>query len=159
MEEGRSVHVLAASNPLYGAVNFIVLTLPPEWRVSAGHIPPEIDEVRIVDRVLWVITGSTTNYAYNLRSKRALEIKVTTSKKPRKIKNPHVLRTKIYGHEAYYCFGEEKVGLIKRKTVDTLSIFFYCEHTGRHVEIKFRGLNVRDLLHEILEYVGSSRCH
>lgn len=160
MEEKQpSIHVIAASNPLYGAVNFIVLYMPPYWKALAGNVPPEIDEVKKFGKIQWVTSGSSTSVVYNNSSKAWLEVKIEARKKPILLKKNVELKAQVGGHDAKYSFGVEKVGLIKRREYDTLDVEFYCDVTSRYVRIKFRGPNARRVFSEILEYIGESICH
>ena len=70
-KEAYSSHVIAASNMIYGVANFIVLRLPPEWRISPSLIHPEVDVVNRVGDVLWVVTGSSINYMVNMNVKKS----------------------------------------------------------------------------------------
>ncbi len=160
MEEEHSVHVMAAANPLYGAVNFVVLKLPPGWRMAAGNIPPEIDRVITVDGVQWVAAGSTKGYLYNRREGAVLEVNVRVSTKPfkwRKGVSPE--KTRVGGHEASYIVATETVGLFRKRRLETLVVRFYCDRTGRHIEIKLRGPVAARLLLDALEHMGDTVCH
>lgn len=160
MEEKHSVHVMAAANPLYGAVNFVVLKLPPGWRMAAGSIPPEIDRVTTVDGVQWVAAGSAKGYLYNRKKSAVLEVNVRISTKPFKWKKSRFPeKTSVGGHEASYLVTSETVGLIRKRRLESLVIRFYCDRTGRHIEIKLRGPVATRLLLEALEHMGDTVCH
>ncbi len=158
--EQHSVHVMAAANPLYGAVNFVVLTLPPGWRMAAGSLPPEIERVVTVDGVQWVASGSATGYVYNRKEGKALEVRVRISRKPFKWgKSRNTSKTLVGGHEADYTITSETVGLFRKRTLQVLLVRFYCDRTGRHIEIRLRGAVKPALLLEALQHLGDTGCH
>ncbi len=160
MQEEHSVHVVAAANPLYGAVNFVVLTLPPGWRMVAGNLPPEIERIVTVDGVQWVASGSATSYAYNAKEGKMMEIKVRISRKPFKWrKGGAPERTVVGGHEASYTLTSETVGLLRKRRLEVLVVRFYCDHTNRHIEIKLRGPVQPSALREALQHLVGVTCH
>lgn len=159
MEKQGSVHAIAAVNPVYGVVNFIVLNLPPGWTLKTSPLPPLVDEVARRGVVKWVVSGSIIGLAVDREKGRALEVEVRVSKKPRRLGfEPHG-KTIVNSHEAFYVFGVEKRGLLRRKTLNTLHVYFYCNETSRFVEISFKSSATREVFEEVLRYLEGSQCH
>ncbi len=154
----RSVHVVAATNPIYGAVNFLVLALPPGWRLVAGNIPPDVEKVVKHGRVQWVTIGISRSYAINRSRGSIVEITVKIREKVRKgVSLGDEYR--VNGHSAFYALGEEKIGFIRRRKLDTIVVGFFCDTTNRYLEIKIRGHRLRGIAEEVLDYLRLSTCH
>ncbi len=154
----KSTHVVAATNPIYGAVNFIVLALPPGWRLVASNLPPDIEKVVRHGRVQWVTVGVSRNYAVN-RSRGSL-VEITVKIREKAGKNVKLGgEYRVNGHNAFYTLGEEKIGFIHRKKLDTIVVGFYCDTTNRYLEIKIRGSRLRGIAEEVLDYLRLSTCH
>lgn len=128
----RTLATVAASNFLFGVVNFIILSLPEGSRLISGNIPPEINRIVKIGKVRWVSEGHTTNYI--VHKNVAFEVKVIVSEGSHlnKFENSII----INGHHAYYRCILTKTGIIRRRQLNRLEINFYCNKTKRTLKLQ-----------------------
>ncbi|MFN3805259.1 MAG: hypothetical protein ACK4SY_09400 [Pyrobaculum sp.] len=144
MSTDYSWHAIAVGNRLLGLYNFLVLTLPPGWRVVVMPMASEVFSHREIGGVKWVRDGEVMHFIKDGDFFYTLKIAVRPGKK---LKEGGDL-IKVNKHEGYYKTWE-KEGRYK------VEISYYCPETDRTVKIRVEGL--RDL--SMLNYVKFSQCH
>jgi len=65
----------------------------------------------------------------------------------------------VGGHPAFYCIGDVKYGLLKKKSAKTLRFSLYCPELKRTLFVHFTGKCQDADLVEICESVASLECH
>jgi hypothetical protein len=158
-------HLIAASNFLLGVANFIILPLPKSWRLGIWGFPPEVNSnVRRGD-FLWVNDGRASHILFNEEKGVGVELIVNISRGKRNRFRPRLSEVKaqgatyVGGHEATYVLGKTAKGLFKKKTFNTLQLSFYCNGTGRTINVELTGKCDEEDLHSILEAISGLECH
>ncbi|MFQ6058193.1 MAG: hypothetical protein ACE5MB_04835 [Anaerolineae bacterium] len=164
MKANTRKHLIAASNFLMGATNFLIVPLPKSWNVGRGFSPPEVDANTHWGEVSWVTSGRASQVLFNEDEGVALEfvVKVSRGKKDLKPKMSQVRAqgpVQLGGHEATYALGEMKRGFPRRKIAQVLQASFYCDKTKRTINLEFVGQCAEGDLEALLEAISWLECH
>lgn len=155
-------HVVAASNFLIGATNFLILALPQGWRIGDGIAPPEVDATHMDGGTLWVVDGRTHHVLFEPAAKRQVELIVRVqpgaARRERVSTGWETGDIKVSGHPATYRIGEVRRGVLKRQRLAALGIAFHCNLSERSLCIEFFGPSSEDL-REFLRLAPAITCH
>ncbi len=147
---------IAAVNPLFGVVNFIVLSLPYGWKVRGEKYPPAVDKVVRIKNVKWVSAGKIISLYYSPMVAGTIDIDVYEGDKMGKWNGSDII---INGHRGCVKGYKVKKGIIKKRWVEVIEVGFYCDRTNRSIRIRMYGLSLLEHLDEILKSIPSSMCH
>jgi len=155
VDRRRSFGAIAATNPIIGVVNFIVLNLPLGWGLAALDYPPTVDRILKIKNIRWVAEGEAKSKVVAPRAVAYIYITVREGRKVKALENPFT----VNGHEAFYSFGKVKRGLIKKRLFDNIKISFYCDVTNRTINIDMTGINLLEFKGELIDALRTSICH
>jgi len=147
---------IAAVNPLFGVVNFIVLSLPYGWKVRGEKLPPSVDRIVKISNVKWVSTGKIISLYYSPKNAGTINIEVFEGDRSGKWSGEDIL---INGHKGIIRGYRVKKGIIKKKWVEVVDVSFYCDVTNRSIRIRMYGLSLIDKLESIRRSLEGSICH
>lgn len=147
---------IAAVNPLFGVVNFIVLSLPYGWKVRGEKLPPSVDRITKFGNVRWVSSGKIISIYYSREDAGIINIEVFEGDKSNKWSGDIIL---INGHKGVIRGYRVKKGFIRKKWVEVVDVSFYCEETNRSIRIRMYGSSLIDKLPFIQESLSNSVCH
>lgn len=179
---------LGAGSIMSGSGYFIFLRIPEDWHLMPSPIPPEGCTIRVVDGVPWIDSGQIRVVLAATSEGRAsvgmeLEVKTRARRKHKDLrawleKTVSDIRSgrgktleshgeiSISGHKGAYVFWtEEKKSLKilgKHVTEGHLRCIFYCDETGREIEISLwtrKAGFMRDAFEKILRIISSIECH
>jgi len=158
-------HIIAAKNILFGTGYFLILSLPEGWKITRSYLQPDIHTCVQREYITWVEAGQTDQIVYHPLKRVAFDLIIQIKRGKHdglQVKNVQISSqgTKVVcGHAASYCIGEVQQGLIKKKTVKTLRLSFFCPDLNRTLILHFTGkANDADLL-EIYESISFLECH
>jgi len=158
-------HIIAAKSLFFGTSYFLILPLPMGWGITRSYLEPDVHSTVRKENLIWVEAGQTDQVVFHPIKKVALDLMIRVRRG--KHDNPEVKGMKISsqgsrvinGHEALYFIGEVNQGMIKKKSVKTLRLFFYCPELKRTVSLHFTGKCQDADLVEIYESVTALECH
>jgi len=158
-------HIIAAKSLFFGISYFLILPLPKGWGVTRSYLEPDVHSTVKKENITWVEAGQTDQIVFHPIKKTALDLMIQI--KRGKHDNPELKGVQITsqgsqmisGHQALYFIGEVKQGLIKKKSVKTLRLFFYCPELKRTISLHFTGKCQDADLMEIYDSVTSLECH
>ncbi|MFN3476175.1 MAG: hypothetical protein ACK4Z6_01285 [Candidatus Methylomirabilales bacterium] len=157
-------HLIAATNFLMGPTNFLILSLPPTWRLGSGISPPEVDANALFRDALWVTSGKSTHIVVDEKKKVGLELLIRVEQgvvqaaKPKGILRLHGSGT-FGGHPGTYYFSEVTRGVFKKRMETVLTLSFYCDRIKRTISLEFMGRCGEADLQEILAATPHLECH
>ena len=151
----KSFGAIAATNPIIGVVNFIVLNLPLGWGLAALDYPPTVDRIRRVKNVRWVAEGEARSRIVAPDAAAYIHVDVREGKKVQSWDNQFL----INGHKAFYRVGTVTRGLFRKKTFDSIEISFYCNVTNRTINLRLLGINLLKYVDDLLDALSTSTCH
>ena len=156
--------VLAIHNTLLGVFNYLVLNLPPRWRLKSGDIPTEMSSSAKVGEVRWVREGVSVNYVYD--DENALRLVVDVREKikqdksvSRGIRILHDKFVNVNGHQGHVIVVRVTRGVWKKKHLEYLRFQFYCSVTKRSIELVLEGRCAENSLIALGEAIQRSTCH
>lgn len=156
---------LAVNNPLIGVFNFIVLNLPPGWRVKAGDFPPEVYSSIKLNDIRWVREGSSINYMYHDKG-NALRLQINIKEKPSNLgiaskKVVPIENRPVYlnGHEARTVTGRISRGLLKKNLFEYMRMVLYCDVTKRSIDMTMEGHCSEASMRNLVDKLQLSKCH
>ncbi len=158
-------HKISAKNILFGLSHFLTLALPPDWMITGSYLQPDVHTNVRCGELVWVEAGQTDQVVYHPSRKLALDLTIEVKRGKRdhfKTKGVAIHSQgslTINGHEASYILGEVGIGLLKKKLVKTLRLYFHCSESGRTIMISFTGACQEADIIEIFEYLPKSKCH
>lgn len=147
---------IAAVNPLFGVVNFIVLSLPYGWKVRGERLPPTIDKIIRRNNVKWVSSGRIVSIYYSSGFGGTIDIEVFDGDKRYRWGGEEV---NINGHVGLIRNYKVRRGVIKRHWVEVIDIVLYCDVTNRSIRIRMYGKALGEHLYSIMKSVTESICH
>ena len=158
-------HIIAAKNILMGTGYFLILPLPEGWRITRSYLQPDIQTSVQRENITWVEAGQTDQIVFHPLKRVAFDLMIQIKRgkhngletKGVQISSQGILM--VCGHAASYCVGEVKQGLIKKKTVKTLRLSFYCPDLNRTLFLHFTGQCQEADLQEIYESLRGLECH
>jgi len=154
--------VLAIHNTLLGVFNYLVLNLPPDWRIKPGDLPSEMYSSTKIGTVRWVREGVTVNYVYN--DEDALRVVVDVREKSKQsssrgIKTFYERFIDINGHRGHITVGLVTRGLWKKNHLECIRFQFSCDTTNRSIDLTLEGHCRRESLKELEQAIPLSVCH
>ena len=155
MREDRRYGAIAAANVFFGVVNFLIVSLPPGWRLVASNIPPEVDRMVAVGGVRWAVEGRARNGVVAEKYGARLDVEVRGGNRLREWERTIT----VNGHRGFYRVRRELRGLFRRREVEVLEINFYCDATNRTVRVRFEGPDLSRHIGKLVEYFKHSVCH
>ncbi len=159
-------HLISANNILFGLTRFLMLALPPGWRIRSSYLEPDVhSNVRRAD-TLWVDAGQVDQIVYHASRRIALDLVVSVKRGHREApsaKDLHVVHARsacvVNGHEATYLLGDAKAGFLGRKRARTLRLGVHCADLERTITVGFTGTCDESDLLEIAACLPALRCH
>lgn len=161
-EQSETGFVLAIHNTLLGVFNYLVLNLPPKWRLKSGDIPSEMSSSTKIGEVRWVREGVSVNYVYQDENALRLVVNIREKMKPSKLVLRGILYDKIVnvnGHQGRAVAGRVTRGLRRKKHLEYLRFEFYCHVTNRSIELSLEGRCAENSLIALGEAIQRSTCH
>ncbi|MBU1207187.1 MAG: hypothetical protein KKH04_09710 [Proteobacteria bacterium] len=158
-------HIIAAKNILFGTGYFLILSLPEGWKITRSYLQPDIHTCVQREYITWVEAGQTDQIVFHPLKRVAFDLMIQIKRGKRdglQVKGVQVSSqgTKmVCGHPASYCIGEVQQGLIKKKTVKTLRLSFYCLDLNRTLLLHFTGNGQETDLKEIYDSLAGLECH
>ena len=158
-------HIIAARNILFGTGYFVILSLPEGWKITRSYLEPDVHSAVLREHITWVEAGQTDQIVFNPLKRIAFDLMIQIKRGKHdgfQVKNVQISSQgtiMVCGHPASYCIGEMKQGLIKKKTVKTLRLSFYCPDLNRTLILHFTGNGQDADLREIYESIPSLECH
>jgi len=158
-------HIIAARNILFGTGYFLILSLPEGWKITRSYLDPDVHSAVQREHITWVEAGQTDQIVFNPLKRIAFDLMIQIKRGKHdgfQVKNVQISSQgtiMVCGHPASYCIGEMKQGLIKKKTVKTLRLSFYCPDLNRTLILHFTGNGQDADLREIYESIPSLECH
>ncbi len=157
---------LDAKNIILGTVRFVSISVPEGWRVFPLRMV-EVETSKESGGITWATNGHITVGVISDDGGEVL-LKVSASepvirrgfdpwrwveKMTRKSEDHGVMR--VNGHDCGYVLRRVREGLFKRGLLWEVILCFFCDVTGRKLEIKILGRNkdevlfLKDLLQEL----------
>ena len=157
MSEGdqKKYGAVAAVNMLFGVVNFIVLSLPLEWRLIASSIPPDVDRMTVVNGVRWAVEGRARSGIATSDYGAKLEVESVEGDKSKQWENTIL----INGHKGYYRLKRRTIGIFRKKEVEVIEVNFYCDVTRRTLNIRIEGPGLHKYANDLINAMKASICH
>jgi hypothetical protein len=161
----RKKQIVAAKNILFGTGYFLILDLPPGWGLSGSYLGPDVHSTVTRGHITWVEAGQVDQIVFHPSRKVALDfmVQIKLGKQDRLDLKGVQVNTQgsgvVGGHPASYCFGEMKQGFIKKKSVKTLRLFFYCPELQHTLFLHFTGKCQDADLKEIYDSLAGLECH
>ena len=158
-------HIIAAKNPLFGTGYFLILSLPEGWKITRSYLQPDVHSSVQRENLTWVEAGQTDQIVYHPLKRVAFDLMIQIKRGKHydlQVKGVQVSSqgtTMVCGHAAPYCIGEIKQGLIKKKTVKTLRLSFFCPDLNRTLILHFTGNGQDADRREIYESISFLECH
>jgi hypothetical protein len=158
-------HIIAARNILFGTGYFLILSLPEGWKITRSYLEPDVHSAVQREHITWVEAGQTDQIVFNPLKRIAFDLMIQIKRGKHdgfQVKNVQISSQgtiMVCGHPASYCIGEMKQGLIKKKTVKTLRLSFYCPDLNRTLILHFTGNGQDADLREIYDSIPSLECH
>ena len=158
-------HIIAARNILFGTGYFLILSLPEGWKITRSYLEPDVHSAVQREHITWVEAGQTDQIVFNPLKRIAFDLMIQIKRGKHdgfQVKNVQISSQgtiMVCGHPASYCIGEMKQGLIKKKTVKTLRLSFYCPELNRTLTLHFTGNGQDADLTEIHESFPFLECH
>ena len=158
-------HIIAAKNILFGTGYFLILSLPEDWKITRSYLEPDVHSAVQREHITWVEAGQTDQIVFNPLKRIAFDLMIQIKRGKHdglQVKDVQISSqgTKmVCGHPASYCIGEMKQGLIKKKTVKTLRLSFYCPELNRTLILHFTGNGQDADLREIYDSLAGLECH
>jgi len=158
-------YLIAATNILFGVVKYLLLPLPKPWRLGRGISPPEVNSTTRRGDSLWVTSGRVSHIVFDSDRKIGLELTISISRGRREGFKPKIAEVTdqgsmpMGGHKAAYALGKARRGLFRKRTVGALQLSFYCDQTGRTINLNFVGDCAQEDLRQILEALPQLECH
>jgi len=158
-------HIIAARNILFGTGYFLILSLPEGWKITRSYLEPDVHSAVQREHITWVEAGQTDQIVFNPLKRIAFDLMIQIKRGKHdgfQVKNVQISSQgtiMVCGHPASYCIGEMKQGLIKKKTVKTLRLSFYCPDLNRTLILHFTGNGQDADLREIYESIPFLECH
>ncbi len=156
--EPKSV-TIAVGNIITGVYNYIVLSIPIDWRVAVIPMNSDVFASTRQGDVKWVKEGEVEHGLITPRGKIIFRIKIWPGlKEQRKIKDlgraEKIYDLTISGHNAKAFIYRTRHGL---RISRTLGIHLYCNVTDRTILLEFIG--GEDWVDTVLNIIGGSMCH
>ena len=158
-------HIIAARNILFGTGYFVILPLPQGWAITQSYLEPDVHSTVQGKDLTWVEAGQTDQIVFHPLKRVALDLMIQIKRGkhngfPGKGVEIFSQGTQLVcGHQASYCLGEMKQGLLRKKTVKTLRLSFYCPELNRTLILHFTGNGQDADLREIYESIPFLECH
>lgn len=156
MSDNHNRSAIAAVNPFFGVVNFLVLALPLGWRIYAEKLPPSIDGIKRIGDVKWVTEGRSVSIISGPGLDGVIDINIFRG---RRLNRSRGKMFRVNGHEAYYSLGEKLKGLFRKYRVEWLEVIFYCDRTNRTVKINIICRDIKSYVGELIGELEYSICH
>lgn len=158
-------HIIAARNILFGTGYFLILSLPEGWKITRSYLQPDIHTSIQRENITWVEAGQTDQIVFHPLKRVAFDLMIQIKRgkhdglQGKGVQVSSQGTTMVCGHAASYCIGELKQGLIKKKTVKTLRLSFFCPDLNRTLILHFTGNGQDADLREIYESIPFLECH
>jgi hypothetical protein len=158
-------HTVSVGNIILGVYVFVVLRLPPEWKLLKGGIPSEFDYSKDLDGARWVTEGQAYHYLYNRSNNSKFELTIRCARGRWKGRVPRSLDKQgegtIYlsGHPCAYVWGDLRRGFLRKEAVTYLSLLFRCDRTERTVRFELKGQARPEDIRSLTAALGESQCH
>lgn len=166
MTREATEHLISANNILFGLTRFLMLALPPDWRIRGSYLEPDVHSNVRRAEVLWVDAGQVDQIVYHPSRRIALDLIVSVKRGDREppiAKDLHAVHARngccVNGHAATYLLGDARVGFLGRKRARTLRLGFHCSELARTIMVGFTGTCQESDLLEIAACLPGSRCH
>jgi hypothetical protein len=165
MPSDRKKQIVAARNILFGTGYFVILCLPEGWGITRSYLEPDVHSAVTRGDLTWVEAGQTDQIVFHPPRRIALDltIRIQRGKHDRlDLKDVQVSSQGtgiVGGHPAFYCYGDAKRGLWKKKTVKTLRVCFYCPELQHTLFLHFTGTCQEADLRELHESLTWLECH
>ncbi len=153
-------HVLASSNLLLGASNFVVLALPERYSIGQTINPAEVGGTHQARGAAWVLDGRCSHFIRDSGGP-SLEILVVSDRgerTPRWGRGDGLTATLVAEHEAHVGIDRIRVGFPRRRTMERLRAWWPCERTKRTLQIEIVGPEGVDLV-AVAAVLPHSECH
>lgn len=160
-----TLHVVAAGNYVLGTSNFLILSLPQDWRLFTGLHPAEVDNSTQMLDVRWVTNGRAS---YLLHSgvpggKVELTVRVGQGEVSRWLnalrQDDAASQIEVDRHQAYYRLRPHRQSWLSRSRGGILEMVLYCDATRRTLALEFSGPEREEDRSALLEALRESRCH
>ncbi len=158
-------HIIAARNILFGTGYFLILSLPEGWKITRSYLEPDVHTSVQRENITWVEAGQTDQIVFHPLKRVAFDLMIQIKRGKHDglpLKDVQLFSrgtTMVCGHPASYCIGEVQQGLIRKKTVKTLRLSFYCPELNRTLILHFTGNGQDADLKEIYESIPFIECH
>jgi hypothetical protein len=161
----RKKQIIAAKNILFGAGYFLILNLPEGWRITRSYLEPDVHSTIQRGWITWVEAGEVNQIVFHPQRKIAVDLLIQI--KRGNLGQMAVKEVEISsqgqgiagGHPAFYCFGEVREGLLKKKIRKTLRVSFYCPELQHTIFLHFTGKCQEEDLREIYNSLAGLECH
>lgn len=154
------MHVLASSNLLLGASNFMVLALPERYSIGQTINPAEVGGTHQARGAAWVLDGRCSHFIRDTTGP-SLEVLVVSDRGqrvPRWDRSDGLSITSVAEHEARLGIDQIRVGFPRRRTMERLRAWWPCERTNRTVQVEIVGPEGVDLA-AVAAVLPRSECH
>lgn len=156
--ESRSV-TIAVGNIITGVYNYIVLSIPPDWRIVIIPMNSDVFSSTRQGEVKWVKEGEVEHGILTPMGEIMLRLKIWPGYRDhgriREVRRAEkIYDLAIAGHSAKAYIYRKRLGFRNNRV---LGIHLYCDVTDRTMLIEFIGGG--DWVDKVLKNIGESMCH
>jgi len=158
-------HLVAAGNHLLGSTNFLILSLPEDWRLFTGLHPAEVDNSTQIRDTRWVTNGCASYLLHSGQpgGKVELALRVGQGEVGRWLDSfrysDSASRLVIGEHQALYRLRPRRQSWFSRNRGDILEVVLYCDVTRRTLALEFSGPEQEEQRQVLLEALRGVVCH
>ncbi len=158
-------YTVSVGNIVLGVYVFMILRLPPEWKLVKGGIPSEFVYSKELEGARWVTEGQAYHYLINPSNGSKFEFTIKCVKGRWKGRPPRSLEKhgegtiNLSGHLCDYVWGNLRGGLLRKEELTYLNLQFTCDRTERTVRFELKGQASQEDVRRLTEALGESKCH
>lgn len=158
-------YIVSVGNLVLGVYVFMVLRLPPEWKIVRGEIPSEFVYSKELESARWVTEGQAYHYLQNPFSRSSFQMTLKCVRGRGRRRLPRSLDRRgegtmdVSGHACRYIWGDLKGGILRKEDLTYLNLRFRCDRTERTVTFELKGQGLQEDIRALTEALGESKCH
>lgn len=148
---------LAVGNMITGVYNYIVLSIPLDWKIIVVPMDSDVFSSRRQGGVKWVREGEVEHGVSTPMGSIGVRVRIWPGRKDHgKLSREaeKIYELQISGHSGKAYVYRTRAGFKKHRT---LGISFYCDVTDRSLLIEFVGGG--EWVDAVLKSIGGSMCH
>lgn len=158
-------YTVSVGNIVLGVYVFMILRLPPEWKLVRGGIPSEFVYSKELEGARWVTEGRAYHYLHNRSNGNRFQFTIKCVKGRGKQGLPRSLDKRgegtidLSGHACRYIWGKLRGGIFRKEELTYLNLSFTCDRTDRTVTLEMKGQGRQEDVRGLTEALGESKCH